>query len=118
PAAGAQRPRPVGQGAPRPRPVAGSGGPVPPRSASGGRPPARTDASPAGARGRRKKGRRGSVDQEAVSQNITKTMSAMRGGSGGRRGRRSYDDGGAREEQEAQRVAAVEREKKTVHVNE
>ncbi len=57
------------------------------------------------------------MDQEAVSQNITKTMSAMRGG-GGRRGRRSYDDGGAREEQEAQRVAAVEREKKTVHVNE
>ncbi|MHB1222908.1 MAG: translation initiation factor IF-2 [Gemmatimonadaceae bacterium] len=52
-----------------------------------------------------------------MSQNIHKTMSAMRGGSG-RRGRRSYDDGSAREEQEAQRVAAVEREKKTVHVNE
>ncbi len=120
PAAGAPRPRPVGQGAPRPRPVAGSSGPVPPRSAAGGagRPAPRADATSAAAKGRRKKGRRGSVDQEAVSQNITKTMSAMRGGSGGRRGRRSYDDGGAREEQEAQRVAAVEREKKTVHVNE
>jgi len=52
-----------------------------------------------------------------VSQNISKTMSAMRGG-GGRRGRRSYDDSSAREEQEALRAAAVEREKRTVHVNE
>ena len=52
-----------------------------------------------------------------MSQNISKTMSAMRGG-GGRRGRRSYDDSSAREEQEALRAAAVEREKRTVHVNE
>jgi translation initiation factor IF-2 len=57
------------------------------------------------------------VDQEAVSQNISKTMSAMRG-VGGRRGRGAYVDREAREEVEAQRVAAVEREKKLVRVNE
>ncbi|HEY0971017.1 MAG TPA: translation initiation factor IF-2 [Gemmatimonadales bacterium] len=52
-----------------------------------------------------------------MSQNISKTMSAMRG-AGGRRGRGHYVDREAREEIEAQRVAAVEREKKTVRVNE
>lgn len=67
---------------------------------------------------RRKKGKRGSVDQEAVSANITRTMSALRTGPGRRPGRRSFDDGVTREEVEAQRVADVERERKTVRVNE
>ena len=115
--AGGQRPRPAAPSGPRPRPVT-TGLPLPPRGAGAGagapsRGGGRTDAKG----GRRKKGRRGSVDQEAVSQNISKTMSALRGG-GGRRGRRSYDNSDAREEQEAQRAAAVEREKKTVRVNE
>ena len=65
-----------------------------------------------------KKGKRGSVDQEAVSANITRTMSALRTGPGRRPGRRSFDDGVTREEVEAQRVADVERERKTVRVNE
>ncbi len=67
---------------------------------------------------RRKKGKRGAVDQEAVSANITRTMSAVRTGPGRRPGRRSFDDGATREEVEAQRVADAERERKTVRVNE
>ena len=115
--AGGQRPRPAAPSGPRPRPVT-TGLPLPPRGAGAGAgAPSRGGGRGDAAKGRRKKGRRGSVDQEAVSQNISKTMSALRGG-GGRRGRRSYDDGGAREEQEAMRVAAAEREKKTVRVNE
>ncbi|WP_310570336.1 translation initiation factor IF-2 [Gemmatimonas sp.] len=66
---------------------------------------------------RGKKGKRGAVDQEAVSANITKTMTAMRGaGARGRGGRRFGAD--MRAEMEEQRVAAVEKERKTVRVNE
>ena len=66
---------------------------------------------------RGRKGKRGSVDQEAVSSSINRTMSALRQGVVRRGGSRRSDDG-SREEMEAQRVAAVEREKKTVRVNE
>ncbi|WP_411279622.1 translation initiation factor IF-2 [Gemmatimonas sp.] len=66
---------------------------------------------------RGKKGKRGAVDQEAVSANITKTMTAMRGASTrGRGGRRFGSD--MRAEMEEQRVAAAEKERKTVRVNE
>ena len=66
---------------------------------------------------RGKKGKRGAVDQEAVSANITKTMTAMRGATTrGRGGRRFGSD--MRAEMEEQRVAAVEKERKTVRVNE
>ena len=66
---------------------------------------------------RGKKGKRGAVDQEAVSANITKTMTAMRGApTRGRGGRRFGSD--MRAEMEEQRVAAVEKERKTVRVNE
>ncbi len=66
---------------------------------------------------RGKKGKRGAVDQEAVSANITKTMTAMRGApTRGRGGRRFGSD--MRAEMEEQRVAAAERERKTVRVNE
>jgi len=66
---------------------------------------------------RGKKGKRGAVDQEAVSANITKTMTAMRGApQRGRAGRRFGAE--MREEAEAQRAAAAERERKTVRVNE
>jgi translation initiation factor IF-2 len=127
----APRPRPVTPGAPRPRPVA-TGTPFtarPVASASpGGGPPPRRDDRPstggpatAGAAtvdrgGRRKKGKRGTVDREAVETNISKTMAAMRGGPH----RRVASDGrrGIREELEAQRVEAAERERKTVRVNE
>jgi len=133
------RPRPIVPGAPRPRPVA-SGTPfVPPRpvasAAPGGNiaPPRRDDRQqqrPSGGgggggnqqqqqqQGRRKKGKRGAVDQEAVSANIFKTMSALRGPAQRRGGPRRSDDAAFREEQEAQREADRERERKTVHVNE
>ena len=138
------RPRPIVPGAPRPRPVA-SGSPfVPPRPVAsaapgGGMTPTRRDdrqqpqrgggggAGGGGCggqqqqqqpQGRRKKGKRGAVDQEAVSANIFKTMSAMRGPAQRRGGPRRADDVASREEMEAQREADRERERKTVHVNE
>ncbi len=76
---------------------------------------------PAGSGGsqqrRGKKGKRGSVDQEAVSANITKTMTAMRGAPSRRGGGRRFG-ADMRAEMEEQRVAAAERERKTVRVNE
>jgi translation initiation factor IF-2 len=136
------RPRPVIPGAPRNmRPAASSGTPYsssgnnPPRpvasaapgAGAGAAPPRRDDKRPMSpgpgmgggqmAGGRRKKGKRGAVDQEAVSANITRTMSAMRTGPGRRTVRRPFD-GVSREELEAERQAEVEREKKTVRVNE
>ena len=66
---------------------------------------------------RGKKNKRGAVDQEAVSANITKTMTAMRGApTRGRPGRRFGAE--MRAEAEEQRQAAAERERKTVRVNE
>ncbi|MFL5605745.1 MAG: translation initiation factor IF-2 N-terminal domain-containing protein, partial [Gemmatimonadaceae bacterium] len=130
------RPRPITPGAPRPR-SASAGSPFPPRpvaSASpggfggatrrddrrpgAGGPPAVGAGTGAGAtanRNTRKKGKRGSVDQEVVDANIAKTMASMRGvpTRGGRIDRR-----GIREEAEAMRAAEVEREKKLVRVNE
>ncbi|MFN9089663.1 MAG: translation initiation factor IF-2 [Gemmatimonadaceae bacterium] len=77
-------------------------------------------SSGGGAQGQQRrgtKGKRGAVDQEAVSANITKTMTAMRGApQRGRAGRRFGAE--MREEAEAQRAAAAERERKTVRVNE
>jgi len=133
------RPRPIVPGAPRPRPVVSSTPFVPPRpvasAAPGGgniAPPRRDDRQqqrPSGGgggghqqqqqpQGRRKKGKRGAVDQEAVSANIFKTMSALRGPAQRRGGPRRADDAASREEMEAQREADRERERKTVHVNE
>jgi translation initiation factor IF-2 len=118
-----QRPRPVVPGPPRPRSVSSGGYTPPPRPAAsaapgapGSAPPRRDDKRPAPA-GKRKKGKRGQVDQEAVTANISRTMSAMRGSATRRGGRRS-DDMSAREEIQAIRAAEVEREKKTVRVNE
>jgi translation initiation factor IF-2 len=122
------RPRPITPGAPRPRPVASSGSFMPPRpiasAAPGGTaaPPRRDDRQQPGGSahpdrgGRRKKGKRGAVDQEAVDANISKTMATLRGAPQ----RRSSSDlrRGAREEIEAARAAEAERERKTVRVNE
>jgi translation initiation factor IF-2 len=68
-------------------------------------------------RGRRKKGKRGAVDREAVDANIAKTIAALRGGPQ-RRQASDLRRGVMREEQEAQRAEAAERERKTVRVNE
>ncbi len=122
-----QRPQPVVPGAPRPRPGATGAPYTPPRPVAsaapgaGTAPPRREDRGGQGRgeeRGARrgKKGKRG-VDQEAVSANIGKTMASMRGPIR-RGGARRADDGSYREELAAQRQAEVEREKKTVRVNE
>ena len=124
------RPRPVVPGAPRPRQVPGSspfGAPRPVASAtpSGGVGiPTRRDerrgpgtgmgGAPAPS-GRRKKGKRGAVDQGEVSANIRRTMSTM-GGTATRRTARRPED--SREEIDAIRREAQERERKTVRVNE
>ncbi len=134
------RPRAAGAGLPpRGRPGQGGGnfsGPRPVASATpsfggpavrppGGGPPRPAGGAPGAAaapraggdprRGGGKKGKRGSVDQAAVDANISKTMSALRGPA--RRGRR-FDDSASREELEAFRAAAAERERTTVRVNE
>jgi translation initiation factor IF-2 len=123
-----QRPQPVVPGAPRPRPVATGAPYTPPRPVAsaapgaGTAPPRREDRGGGPSRGddrgarRGKKGKRG-VDQEAVSANIGKTMASMRGPIR-RGGARRAEDGSYREELAAQRQAEVEREKKTVRVNE
>jgi len=121
-----QRPRPVVPGPPRPKPASAGGYPprpiasAAPGGASGsssgsGLAPRRDDKRGGG--GKRKKGKRGSVDQEAVTANISKTMTAMRGAPA-RRGSRRSDEPSYREEVEAQRIAEVEREKTIVRVNE
>jgi translation initiation factor IF-2 len=128
------RPRPIVPGAPRPRTMPGQspfGPPRPVASATpsggigiparrderkGGGPPAQgAGPAPSSASQRRKKGKRGAVDQGEVSANIRRTMSTM-GGTAGRRTMRRPED--SREELEATRMAAQERERKTVRVNE
>jgi translation initiation factor IF-2 len=129
-----QRPQPVVPGAPRPRPIATGAPYAPPRPVASAAPgantaPTRRDDRGAGGGGgggggrgedrgvrRGKKGKRG-VDQEAVSANIGKTMASMRGPIR-RGGARRAEDGTYREELAAQKQAEVEREKKTVRVNE
>jgi translation initiation factor IF-2 len=68
-------------------------------------------------RGRKKKGKRGAADQEAIDASISKTMAAMRGAPS-RRPSSSDRRGDRREEAEMLRAEAAEREKKTVRVNE
>ena len=123
-----QRPQPVVPGAPRPRPVATGAPYAPPRPVASAAPGAgtaptrRDDRGAGGGRGEERGGRRGKkgkrgVDQEAVSANIGKTMASMRGPIR-RGGARRAEDGTYREELAAQQAAEVEREKKTVRVNE
>jgi translation initiation factor IF-2 len=123
------RPRPITPGAPRPRPVASSSNFMPPRpvaSASpggaGGATTTRRDdrkptaPTPPADRGRRRKGKRGAVDQEAIDANVSKTLAAMRGGPQ----RRTASDlrGEVRERRAEAAAEAAEREKKIVRVNE
>ena len=118
-----QRPRPVVPGPPRPKPASAGG--YPPRPIASAAPGGASPSSGSGLAprrddkrgGKRKKGKRGTVDQEAVTANISKTMTAMRGAPA-RRGSRRSDEPSYREEVEAQRIAEVEREKTIVRVNE
>ncbi|MEX2178592.1 MAG: translation initiation factor IF-2 [Gemmatimonadaceae bacterium] len=128
-APGRPRPRPVTPGAPRPRPVASSSGFMPPRPVASATPGGantsrRDERKPGGPStagtgapaGRRRKGKRGAVDQEAIDANVSKTLAAMRGGPQ----RRSASDmrREVREGREAGIAEAAEREKKIIRVNE
>ncbi len=103
------RPKPVasavpGAGAPPPRPVASAapGGVIDDR---------RRDKK------KRKKGKKWTVDQEAVAENVARTLATIRGPA--RKGVRRRDDEPSFRDLEAQRVAdEKEKEKTLVHVNE
>ena len=103
------RPKPVasavpGAGAPPPRPVASAapGGVIEDR---------RRDKK------KRKKGKKWTVDQEAVAENVARTLATIRGPS--KKGVRRRDDEPSFRDLEAQRVAEEkEKEKTLVHVNE
>ncbi|HEV8363509.1 MAG TPA: translation initiation factor IF-2 [Gemmatimonadaceae bacterium] len=121
------RPRPIAPGPARPRPGPGSSPFVPPRPVAsatpqgsvglpsrdkrGGGPPPSTQQQ-----GRRKKGKRGAVDMDEVQQTVFRTMSQMRGTVPAKKGVRRPEE--SREDMEAARQAEVERERKTVRVNE
>jgi translation initiation factor IF-2 len=77
----------------------------------GGAPPPSTQQP-----GRKKKGKRGATDMEEVQQTVFRTMSQMRGTVPAKKGVRRPEE--SREEMEAARQAEVERERKTVRVNE
>jgi translation initiation factor IF-2 len=108
------------------RPDGGRGGPPgrssppPVRTGGTGAPIQRSfgpDAQPGGGRKKGKKGKRSQVDQEAVRDNILKTMQQVRGGKEGRKGRRS-DEPSYRELQAGLAAQEKEREKTRIHVNE
>jgi translation initiation factor IF-2 len=109
------------QGGGGPRPVFSSsapgGGPARPGSDRPAAP--RTfgpDAEKGGARKKAKKGRRGSVDQDAVQANITRTLQGMKGPAG-RKGRRS-DEPSFRDVQAGRLAEEKAREKTLIRVNE
>ena len=106
----------------RPKPVASGmpGGSVPPRPVASAAPGAgaleerRRDK----AGKKRKKGRKSSVDQEAVAQNISRTLASIKGPVA-RKGSRPRDEGPSfRDIQEERRAAEKEREKTLVRVTE
>jgi translation initiation factor IF-2 len=74
-------------------------------------------AGAAGGRRKGKKGRRGYVDQDAVQENIAKTLQGLKGG-GGRKGGRRSDEPSYREILAGRAKEEREREKTRIHVNE
>jgi translation initiation factor IF-2 len=105
------RPRPVASGVP--------GAQVPPRPVASAAPgtAATTDDHRRDKKGKRKKGKKWAVDQEAVAANVAKTLASIRGP--GKKGVRRRDDEPSFRDTEAQRVAEEkEREKTLVRVNE
>jgi translation initiation factor IF-2 len=126
-----QRPPPA---APRgPKPVFSSSAPPAPRTGMPGRTggpsrpgtpdrsaPVRTfgpDAEKGGGRKKGKKGKRSSVDQDAVQANILKTLQGMKGPAG-RKGVRRSDEPSYREVQAGRLAEEKEREKTRIRVNE
>jgi translation initiation factor IF-2 len=116
-------PKPVfSSSAPAPSAPGRSGGPsrpgAPGRPAPGA-PPARTfgpDAEKGGGRKKGKKGKRASVDQDAVQANILRTLQGMKGP--GRKGIRRPDEPSFRELQAGRLAEEREKEKTRIRVNE
>ncbi|HET9465223.1 MAG TPA: translation initiation factor IF-2 N-terminal domain-containing protein, partial [Gemmatimonadales bacterium] len=96
-----------------------SGGPPPRPGGDRNAPPVRTfgpDAEKGGGRKRGKKGKRSSVDQDAVQANIMRTLQGMKGPAG-RKGRRT-DEPSFQAVQAGRLAEEKEREKTLVRVNE
>ena len=108
------RPRPVARGTP-----SGPSGSVPPRpvaSAAPGAPPLDERRREKGKK--RKKGKKSLVDQEAVAQNISRTLATLKAPVGKKGVHRREEGPTFREVQEEQRRAEREREKTLVRVTE
>jgi translation initiation factor IF-2 len=113
------RPRPVARGEPSSRPGGGGGPSVPPRpvaSAAPGAPPLDDRRREKGKK--RKKGKKSLVDQEAVAQNISRTLATLKAPVGKKGVHRREEGPSFREVQEEQRRAEREREKTLVRVTE
>jgi translation initiation factor IF-2 len=108
----------------RPRPVAratpsGPGSPIPPRpvaSAAPGAPPLDERRREKGKK--RKKGKKSLVDQEAVAQNISRTLASLKAPVGKKGVHRPHEGPTFREVQEEKRREEREREKTLVRVTE
>jgi translation initiation factor IF-2 len=125
-----QRPAPAAARGPKPvfsssapaapsRPSAQSRPGAPQRPGADRSAPVRTfgpDAEKGGGRKRGKKGKRSSVDQDAVQANILRTLQGMKGPAG-RKGRRS-DEPSFRDVQAGRLAEEKEREKTLIRVNE
>jgi translation initiation factor IF-2 len=122
-----QRPPTIPRG---PKPVFSSSAPAAPGRSAPGRPgaparpgqaapPARSfgpDAEKGGGRKKGKKGKRASVDQDAVQANILRTLQGMKGP--GRKGARRPDEPSYRELQAGRLAEEREKEKTRIRVNE
>ena len=114
-------PRPVERQQPRPRPIASAtpGLAPPPRPVASAAPGGGVlDDRRRGGKGKKgKKGKKGWVDQEAVAENVAKTLASITRGTPVKKGPRRRDD--ESKELEATRVAEEkERERTLVRVNE
>src|SRR6266542_2284846 len=114
------RPRPVARGAPSGGgPSGGGGSAVPPRpvaSAAPGAPPLDDRRREKGKK--RKKGKKSLVDQEAVAQNISRTLATLKAPVGKKGVHRREEGPTFREVQEERRREEREREKTLVRVTE
>jgi translation initiation factor IF-2 len=120
PAAAPRGPKPVFSSSAPSAPSRSSGPPRPGTPDRSSAPPARTfgpDAEKGGGRKKGKKGKRSSVDQDAVQANILKTLQGMKGPAG-RKGARRSDEPSYREVQAGRAAEEKEREKTRIRVNE
>jgi translation initiation factor IF-2 len=117
----AAAPRPFIPQPVRPRPVASAapGAPVPPRPVASAAPGAQPLEERRREKGKkRKKGKKSLVDQEAVAQNISRTLATLKGPVARKGGPRREEGPSFRDVQEEKRREEREREKTLVRVTE